>query len=240
MKRMPPSVVAGLGTAVVWLITGAIPWPGRVVTALIVGALPVLAVAQLRIVQDPRDLPRMAAYASTIVMLWGLAVLSGLAAWASGFRPVDLYLTPIGAGRTLLWAGGMTAAAVGMGLALRLAGFHESGFVRHLLPQTRKERLTFAGLRFTAGITEEFVFRGFLLAMLATATGSVTAAVIIATVIFGWVHAYQQLGGAVRAGILGALLALPPLFTGSAIPSMIAHTCIDLIGGLWLRERGRS
>jgi membrane protease YdiL (CAAX protease family) len=237
--RFPAWLAAAAGVAVVWVLTSPVPWPGRAMTSIIVGAVPVLAVAQLRVLQDPRELPRMAAYASTIVTLWLLAGLSALAARLSGYVRTDLFLSVIGAWPTLAWAGGMIAGAVVMTLLLRRFGLQESALVLHLLPQSRTERIAFAGLSLTAGITEEFVFRGFLLAALLTATGSLPISVAIATIVFGWAHAYQQPGGAVRAATLGALLALPPVLAGSVVPSMIAHTCIDLIGGLVLRNRGQ-
>jgi membrane protease YdiL (CAAX protease family) len=181
----------------------------------------------------------MAAYASTIVTLWVLAGGCVLATVLTGYPARDVFLVWIGWWRTLAWAGGLTAATVLFTIVLRRAGLRESDFVLHLLPVTRTERMTFAALSVTAGIAEELLFRCFLFATLTAATGSFAFAVVMATVVFGWAHAYQQAGGAVRAATLGALLALPPVLTGSAIPSMIAHTLIDLVGGLWLRGRGK-
>jgi membrane protease YdiL (CAAX protease family) len=238
--RLPPWFLAVIGTLLVWLLTARLPWPARAMTAVLVGALPVMAVAQLRGLHDPRELPRLAAYASTIVTLWVLAGLCILASVLTGYQASDVFLVWIGWERTLAWACGLTAATVLFTVALRKAGLRESDFVLHLLPVTRTERMTFAALSVTAGIAEELIFRCFLFATLTAATGSFAFAVVVATVVFGWAHAYQQAGGAVRAATLGALLALPLVLTGSAIPSMIAHTLIDLIGGFWLRDRGQG
>jgi membrane protease YdiL (CAAX protease family) len=208
-------------------------------TAVLVGAVPVIAVAQARMVRDPRELPRLAAYTSTIVTLWVLAGLCMLAAFMAGYTPEALVLGWIGVWHTLAWALGLTAATVLFIILLRRSGLRESEFVLHLLPVTRSEKVVFAGLSLTAGIAEELVFRCFLFATLTAATGSLTFAVVLSTVVFGWAHAYQEKGGAVRAATLGALLAVPPVLTGSAVPSMIAHILIDLAGGLWLRDRAQ-
>jgi membrane protease YdiL (CAAX protease family) len=52
--------------------------------------------------------------------------------------------------------------------------------------------------------------------------------------VFGIMHAYQDVGGAARAAILGAVLAVPVVLTGSIVPAMVAHAAIDLTSGLLL------
>ena len=235
--RPPIWLIAAAACAVVWIFTAALPWAARALTALLVGAMPIFAVAQLRTLADPTELPRMAAYASTAITLWALAALTAGASFASAYSRTELGLAFIPASRILPWSAGITMTAVAATLLLRRMGIEESPLLRHLLPQTTRERFAFAGLSVTAGVCEELIFRGFLLVALTRASGSVLAAVAVSTLVFGWAHAYQQAAGAVRAGTLGLLLALPPVFAGTIIPSMIAHTCIDLIGGLWLRDR---
>jgi len=89
----------------------------------------------------------------------------------------------------------------------------------------------------TAGSCEELVFRGFLISLLVNAWGSPALAVVLSSAAFGWMHAYQEPGGAIRAALLGAALALPVVLYGSVIPSMIAHTAIDVISGILLQKR---
>jgi membrane protease YdiL (CAAX protease family) len=72
---------------------------------------------------------------------------------------------------------------------------------------------------------------------LRTAWHSALLAVLIGSAVFGWMHAYQQSRGAVRAGVLGAMLAVPAVLSGSVLPSMIAHAAMDIISGLFLRHR---
>ena len=49
-------------------------------------------------------------------------------------------------------------------------------------------------------------------------------------------HAYQGWTGTARVAILGTLLTIPFLVTGSIYPSMIAHAAIDILSGLILAD----
>ena len=230
-----PLALLVAGGIVAWAT--AVPWPARVMTAVLVAVLPVAAVVQLRLVDDVSALPRASAYASSALTLWILAGLAAGASWMSGMDTGSLGLRILPIGPLVAWSAALTLAGVLLIVVLRRAGLRESVLLLHLLPVTRIERIAFAGLSVTAGFCEEFLFRGFLLVTLATATGSVVLGVALSTVVFGWVHAYQQPAGAARAGMLGAVLAVPAVVAESVVPSMIAHTAIDLVGGLWLRNR---
>jgi membrane protease YdiL (CAAX protease family) len=122
-------------------------------------------------------------------------------------------------------------AVLVLGRTLRIP---ESRVLRDLIPETPREKVGFAFLSLTAGITEEFIFRGFLLAALTAVTGSAGVAVALSSAVFGILHAYQNPLGAARAGVLGAVLAVPLLATGSLFPSMVAHAAIDVLSGIWL------
>ncbi|MEJ2009725.1 MAG: CPBP family intramembrane metalloprotease [Acidobacteriota bacterium] len=86
----------------------------------------------------------------------------------------------------------------------------------------------------TAGLCEEFLYRGFLLAEATAWFHSVAWGVVVSSAAFGFAHSYQGLNGMVRAGLLGALLAWPVVHTGSLYPSMAAHFAIDAVALLWL------
>jgi len=78
---------------------------------------------------------------------------------------------------------------------------------------------------------------GFLLAALAPLVGSTIVALLISSFLFGMLHAYQHPFGVARAAILGVALGIPYLVSGTILPSMLSHTLIDVIGGLWLVRR---
>lgn len=218
--------------AVAWLAAREVPVAARLWTVCLVTLLPPLSIAQARMLASSDSPPRRALYLSSALSLWALAALTALAAGAAGYGPRDLGLVLIGPVATALWVVGLTAAGVGLVQLSRLAGVKESPTLRKLLPQENSDRVLFAGLSVSAGVCEEIVFRGFLIAALAQAVGSAPLAAIVAAAVFGLLHAYQGAAGAARAGALGLLLATPLLAIGSIVPAILAHTAIDLIGGL--------
>lgn len=99
-----------------------------------------------------------------------------------------------------------------------------------LMPETRRELTRFSWLSITAGVCEEIVYRGFLIWLLAALVGPVTA-VIGSSLIFGAGHLYLGVRGALRATILGLILALLFVFTGSLWAPILLHAAMDLASG---------
>jgi len=99
-----------------------------------------------------------------------------------------------------------------------------------VLPRTRGELVGFVGVSLTAGICEEFLFRGFAIFALA-AWMPVPVAAAVSCVSFGVAHSYQGVGGAVRSGLLGVVMCALYLGCGSLLPVMILHTLVDIGSG---------
>ncbi|MGH7544922.1 MAG: CPBP family intramembrane glutamic endopeptidase [Gemmatimonadota bacterium] len=202
--------------------------------------LPALALVQPAI---PEPLPpRRTMYLSASTVLWILAVVTvGVLLW-EGVAPHHLRLYGRGSVlETLAWSAGTCAAAVataaGVTLAGRRLGFRESVWVTHLMPRDRADRAAFVGVAFTAGITEELLYRGFALWALATACGDRPwLAAALLGLPFGILHAYQGVLGMVRAGLLGVLLAVPVLAGGGLVAAVLAHAGVDLALGLGWRR----
>ena len=57
----------------------------------------------------------------------------------------------------------------------------------------------------------------------------------MAVIVFSAGHFYQGAIGVWRAGLLGVVLAVTFIITGSMVPGMIAHFLIDALAGLWGR-----
>jgi uncharacterized protein len=220
--------------ALVWFNSPALPWTARLWTSLLLAGLPALMLLQAQQLRNLEVLPRQAAYISSIISLWLLAGLTLIVSRTAGFpfSALGFAATPLPS--LLLWSGAITAAGVGVILIFHAAGFRDAELVRQLIPVTATDRALFLGVSITAGTCEELVFRGFLLHVLLLATGSLPLALLLSSGVFGVVHAYQQPLGALRAAILGAILALPLLLTGSIYPAMLAHTLIDVLSGFWL------
>ena len=99
-----------------------------------------------------------------------------------------------------------------------------------LLPRSVAERRLFAVVGVTAGVCEEWLYRGFFLAVVAALVPGLPAGglVVVAALAFGLAHAYQGTSGIVLTGVLGGVLAALYLQTGSLLLPVLLHALIDL------------
>jgi len=110
--------------------------------------------------------------------------------------------------------------------------------LRALVPHTSAEYRMFVPLAVTAGICEEFLFRGYLVWVLAFWMGVVPAA-IVSMVVFGLAHGYQGGQFGLRAAGVGVALGILALVTRSVLPGMLVHAAIDLSSG-WITYAAMS
>jgi membrane protease YdiL (CAAX protease family) len=105
-------------------------------------------------------------------------------------------------------------------------------------PHTRGELAWWMALSVSAGICEEFIFRGYLIWVLQPALGLWFAAAA-SLVVFAAAHAYEGAKGVVAVGVVGGLLTLIVLVSGSLMPAIAVHILIDAGEGLvaWLALR---
>jgi len=99
-----------------------------------------------------------------------------------------------------------------------------------LLPRTAGERRLFTLVGVTAGVCEEWLYRGFFLAVVAALAGGppTCVLVLVAAAAFGLAHAYQGRAGIVTTGALGGVMAGLYLQTGSLLLPVLLHAAIDL------------
>ncbi len=144
------------------------------------------------------------------------------------------------------WSAGLAAAALAI-LVLTRRGAprsaRDAAALDLLVPEGRGQTLALVLLVApTAGLCEEFLYRGFLISRLREVVGGPLQAALLAAAAFGAGHLYQGRIGAARAGVIGLLLSAPFLLDGSVLPSMAAHALVDAIGLAWvvplLRRRG--
>jgi membrane protease YdiL (CAAX protease family) len=115
-------------------------------------------------------------------------------------------------------------------------GVRESPILAQLLPSAPHEKGVFALLSVAAGVGEELTYRAYVIPVLALLLGSPWGAAALSSVAFGVLHAYQGWLGVLRTAVLGFLLAASFLVSGSLWPAVLAHTILDLLGGLVLGE----
>ena len=183
---------------------------------------------------------RIGAYWQAVATQWLLS-LAALAAWVrQGHAWAPLRLWSAVPWRVAI--GAVIVAGLGWLFAQQVALIRRSpkarakvrkslGLAEPFVPRAREEMAPFMVLSLTAGICEEWLFRGVLTALLAGWLG-VWVAVVLANVVFGLAHSYQGGAGMVKVGI-GGLVASGIVFaTGSLVPAMVVHALMD-VGAGW-------
>jgi membrane protease YdiL (CAAX protease family) len=110
--------------------------------------------------------------------------------------------------------------------------------VEKLAPHTRSELGWWLAVSLSAGFCEEFVFRGYLIWVFQPLLG-LWGAAAFSVVVFAAAHAYQGAKGILATGVVGSLLTLVVLISGSLFPAIALHVLTDIGTGLvaWLALR---
>jgi membrane protease YdiL (CAAX protease family) len=183
---------------------------------------------------------KLVLYGSTMAFQW---MLMGVVAWrafAHGLTTVQLGLDRR-LSVELVLAGALGAAALGVFQWFNLRRVSRmSGPVpdlmrklsERLLPIKAVEMAPYCALAVTAGVCEEFLYRGFVIAALARAGMTTWLVVVLSSVLFGLAHAYQGKSGIVGTTFMGFVLSAGRLIFQSLIPVMIWHSAIDIAAGI--------
>lgn len=102
------------------------------------------------------------------------------------------------------------------------------GDVGALLPRNRAELRFGAALSINAGVVEELLFRLALPALIFGIADNAVLAIAASVLLFGSLHLYQGVLGSVGALLVGSLLMLLYLATGSILWPILAHALFDL------------
>jgi len=183
---------------------------------------------------------KLVLYAATIAFQW---MLVGLVAWRALVRGLTVQELGLGSrGCVGIVASGISGAVFIGGLQwlnLRRIGKMEGEapellrkLASRILPVNLSEYFPYSALAITAGVCEEFVYRGFAIAAFSKAGLPLWLVVILSSMLFGLAHAYQGRGGIVSTGIFGVLLAIGRLGFGSLVPVMMWHAGLDLAAGV--------
>jgi uncharacterized protein len=79
-------------------------------------------------------------------------------------------------------------------------------------------------------ISEEVIFRGYLILRLSTLTRSTAAAALLSSVIFSLGHGYEGTAGVVSVGVMGFVFALVYLWRKSLAAPIVMHFLQDFAG----------
>lgn len=214
---------------VIFLVLGVvIPWRGRVRLQRLL-AQPAI---------DTKE--KVALYATTIVSQWVLLGAVAWRAWARGLTPGELGLGQRFTFAVVLWS----LAGVGLLGAFQWFNLRRvssmSGpipdFMRRLaarlLPGNAVEFAPYCALAITAGVCEEFLYRGFAMAALSRAGMVSWEVVVITALLFGLAHSYQGKSGIAGTTIMGLVFGVARLFLQTLAPVMVWHAAVDIAAGI--------
>src|SRR5947209_1406688 len=95
--------------------------------------------------------------------------------------------------------------------------------IRKMLPQSTVEIVLWIFVSLTAGICEEFVFRGYLQMQISGLLKNATAGLVLQGMIFGAGHAYQGPKQMLIIAVLGCALGVLAKWQKSLRPGMLSH-----------------
>ncbi|MBS1840593.1 MAG: CPBP family intramembrane metalloprotease [Acidobacteria bacterium] len=100
-----------------------------------------------------------------------------------------------------------------------------------IFPHSNQEAFVFCGLAVTAGICEEFLYRGFVFAALSHLSVPAWAILFISSVMFGLAHAYQGRSGMIGTLLLGTVFGSVRILYDSLVPIVFWHAAVDIVAG---------
>ena len=209
-----------------------VPWRGAV------------RVKRLLTQQSPVGAERLSLYFSTIAYQWLIVAIVAWRAFSRGLSLADVGLTAVDPWRTIWIALALTALLCANQFAsLRMMAKVPDAqrgtlfrLTEKIMPRTMRESVVFTVLACTAGLSEEFLYRGFVFAvfkgMFVKLAFSVPIAGVLSSAWFAVAHLYQGKRGIITTFIVGILFSAVRVWSGNLIPSIFAHTGIDLVVGL--------
>ena len=183
---------------------------------------------------------KLVLYGATIAFQW---LLCALVAWRSVVR--GLTATELGLARHMdfelvafsLFVAALLCAFQWFNLR-RMSRIHVPStelmrkLAERLLPSKLVEFGPYCALAVTAGVCEEFLYRGFAIAALTRVGVPAWSVVLISSVLFGLAHAYQGKGGIIGTGLLGLVFGGTRVALDSLFPVVLWHAAVDVVAGV--------
>lgn len=125
----------------------------------------------------------------------------------------------------------MTICAAFIDALLRAVGFSGPPENTPLFAPTGGAELLLAILLVVVvAISEETIFRGYLMLRFRNLTGSVPLAIVASSLIFAMGHGYQGASGLIAVGVIGSILAVVYAWRGNLVAVTTMHFIQDFIG----------
>ena len=232
-----------------------VPWDFLLILILLAVVIPWRGVMRLRkLTANPVSSisERMALYGSTILFQWLLVLIVVWRCAERSVSPEELGISTSNPWR-LVWTGTALTTVLCFN---QFAGLRKMSQLppdkrgslfsvsQRIMPRTKKENWLFAALAITAGISEEFLYRGFVflafVRMIVNYADPNVPAAVLSSIWFAIAHAYQGRRGIITTFVVGLIFITIRIWTGSILPPMVAHAGIDLVAGLSFSRMLRS
>lgn len=212
---------------------------------------------KLKVEVKDNEKARLKFYMNTIIGLWIptvfiflLVAFTDLSIGNIGLSVPSINTQPLGPWVT--YTVFAVVAVYTIGILYYSIGYHFSGNIRskltqakqkqwenvsfsELLPVTNREKKVWNYVSLTAGVTEEIIYRGFLIFALSFLFSdlSIWLVILLASILFGLAHTYQGfMTGVVRTTIFGIVFSILYIGLGSILPLIVLHFLIDYLAKL--------
>jgi membrane protease YdiL (CAAX protease family) len=207
-------------------------------------AVPLLGrrrIRQLLAAPETTKQDRLRLYASTIAFQW---IAVALILWRATARGISITDLGLGIGNPILTAAvaiSLTALVLGNQIvALKRLSIDPQAVMGQLqqvalriFPQDNAERAAFFFLVTTVAICEEVIFRGFFQRVFEIWGGNfMLVGILGSAALFAVSHLYQGRKGVIVTFVVGLIFSAIRVWTGSLLPSGLAHFFADLVVGL--------
>jgi membrane protease YdiL (CAAX protease family) len=225
-----------------------IPWDFLLILLFLGVVIPWRGAVRMRRIMSMPEMStadRLSLYGSTIFFQWLIVAIVAYRCLARTVSPEELGFAASDPWRIVWISLGLTGflcfnQVVGLRKIVSLPeGQRGSLFAitEKIMPKTRLETWVYAALACTAGISEEFLYRGFVFTAFVRlvvnfAPPSIPAA-ILSSAWFALAHIYQGRRGILTTCVVGLIFALVRIWSGSLVPVMAAHIGIDLVIGIY-------
>lgn len=224
-----------------------IPWDFILILGFLAAIVPWRGAARIKRLLSKPELTtedRLSLYGSTIFFQWLIVAIVAWRVVARSVGPNELGLGATDSWRvtwTSIFLTGLLCMNQFVGLR-KITGLPEEkrgsvfAITEKIMPRNLTETLVFAALACTAGVSEEFLYRGFafmaFVRMGANYMLPITVAAILSSAWFSLAHLYQGKRGLITTFVVGMVFAVVRIWTGSLVPAIVAHIGIDLVAGI--------
>jgi CAAX protease family protein len=224
-----------------------IPWDFVLILLFLAAIVPWRGAARMkRLLSKPglTSADRLSLYGSTIFFQWLIVAIVAWRMVARSVGPEELGLGAVDSWQ-LTWTSilltGLLCLNQVVGLRKITALPEEKrgalfAITEKIMPRNSTEIFVYSALACTAGLSEEFLYRGFVFMAFVRMTVNFAPpnaiAAILSSAWFSLAHLYQGRRGIVTTFVVGALFAFARIWTGSLVPAIAAHIGIDLVVGI--------